>query len=111
MLYKESNIESQTIKQSWQDLDNYIKSSQSKVEIILTPPKRWFEKSQQSQSDIKLYDEYLSMISQNQNVLKTCNLYYFVRDDYSSIDYVDSVHLSKSGHKKWAKYIKSCLSY
>tara|TARA_Y100001968_G_scaffold308967_1_gene328330 strand:+ start:571 stop:1524 length:954 start_codon:yes stop_codon:yes gene_type:complete len=107
---KESNIKSQTIKQSWQDLDNYIKSSESKVEIVLTPPKRWFEKSQQSQSDIKLYDQYLSMISQNQNVLKTCNLYYFVRDDYSSIDYVDSVHLSNSGHKKWAKYIKSCLS-
>ena len=40
MLYKESNIESQTIKNSWQDLDNYINSSQLKVENILTPQKR-----------------------------------------------------------------------
>ena len=45
------------------------------------------------------------------NVLKTCNLHAFIKDDYSETDYVDSVHLSRSGHKKWAKYIKSCLNY
>ena len=50
------------------------------------------------------------VISKNPNVSKTCNLYTFIKFDYSKTDYVDSVHLSKSGHKKWAKHIKLCLN-
>ena len=100
-----------TIQHSWDDLNDYLKSSISKVNIVITPPKIWFTNLEENQSDIKLYDRYLSTLSENPNVLKTCNLYAFIKDDYSENDYVDSVHLSKSGHKKWAKYIKSCLNY
>ena len=99
-----------TIQHSWDDLNNYLKSSISKINIVITPPKRWFTNSVNKKSDIQLYNKYLSMFLENPNVLKTCNLYTFIKDEYSPTDYVDSVHLSKSGHKKWAKYIKLCLN-
>ena len=109
-LLKESEIKTKTINQSWKDLDKYIESSNSKVEVIITPPKRWFKKSKESKKEVNLYDSLLSTIASNPKVTKTCNLYYPIKDVYSSDDYVDSVHLSKSGHKKWAKYISLCLS-
>jgi hypothetical protein len=109
-LSKKNIIKYKTIQQSWDDLNNYLKSSISKVNILITPPKRWFTDLEENKSDIELYNKYLSMISQNPNVSKTCNLYTFIKGDYSKTDYVDSVHLSKSGHKKWAKHIKSCLN-
>ena len=108
---KKNIIKYKTIQHSWDDLNDYLKSSISKVNIVITPPKRWFTNSEENQLDINLYDKYLSTLSENPNVLKTCNLFAFIKDDYSETDYVDSVHLSKSGHKKWAKYIKSCLNY
>ncbi len=110
-LSKKNIIKYKTIQHSWNDLNDYLKSSISKVNIVITPPKRWFTNLEENQSDINLYDKYLSTLSENPNVLKTCNLYAFIKNDYSETDYVDSVHLSKSGHKKWAKYIKSCLNY
>ena len=103
-------IKYKTIQYSWYDLNNYLKSSISKINIVITPPKRWFTNSINNKSDIQLYDKYLSMLSDNPNVLNTCNLYNFIKDKYSPADYVDGVHLSKSGHKKWAKYIKLCLN-
>ena len=109
-LSKKNIIKYKTIQQSWDDLNNYLKSSISKVNIVITPPKQWFTDLQENKSDIELYDKYLSMISQNPNVSKTCNLYSFIKGNYSKTDYVDSVHLSKSGHKKWAKHIKLCLN-
>ena len=109
-LSKKNIIKYKTIQQSWNDLNNYLKSSISKVNIVITPPKRWLTDLEENKSDIELYNKYLSMISQNPNVSKTCNLYNFIKDDYSKTDYVDSVHLSKSGHKKWAKHINSCLN-
>ena len=108
---KKNIIKYKTIQHSWDDLNDYLKSSISKVNILITPPKRWFTNPEKNQLDINLYDTYLSSLSENPNVLKTCNLYSFIKDDYSETDYVDSVHLSRSGHKKWAKYIKSCLNY
>ena len=64
----------------------------------MTPPKRWFEESTY-QSEIQLYENYLTMLSKNPNVLKTCNLYTFIKNDYSAKDYIDSTHLSVSGHR------------
>ena len=109
-LSKKNIIKYKTIQQSWNDLDNYLKSSISKVNIVITPPKRWITHFEENKSDIELYNKYLSMISENPNVSKTCNLYTFIKDEYSKTDYVDSVHLSKTGHKKWAKHINSCLN-
>ena len=103
-------LKDKTIQYSWDDLNNYLKSSMAKINIVITPPKGWFTNSINNKSDIQLYDKYLSMLSQNPKVLKTCNLYNFIKDEYSPADYVDGVHLSKSGHKKWAKYIKLCLN-
>jgi len=108
---KKNIIKYKTIQHSWDDLNDYLKSSISKINIVITPPKRWFTNSEENQLEINLYDKYLSTLSENPNVLKTCNLHAFIKDDYSETDYVDSVHLSRSGHKKWAKYIKSCLNY
>lgn len=108
---KKNIIKYKTIQHSWDDLNDYLKSSISKVNILITPPKRWFTNPEKNQLDINLYDKYLSSLSENPNVLKTCNLYSFIKDDYSETDYFDAKHLSKSGHKKWAKYIKSCLNY
>ena len=108
-LLKESEIKTKTIKQSWADLDNYIKSSKANVEVIITPPSRWFKDSKESKKEVKLYDNFLTIISSNPKVTKTCNLYYLIKDVYSEDDYADSVHLSKAGHKKWAKKIKLCL--
>ncbi len=110
-LTKKNIIKYTTIQKSWDDLNDYLKSSKSKVNVVITPPRRWFKNVKENQSEINLYDKYLSTISDNPNVLKTCNLYTFMKDDYLKTDYVDSVHLSRSGHKKWAKYIKSCLNY
>jgi len=110
-LLKKSEINSKTIQQAWKDLDNFIESSNSKVEVIITPPNKWFQEPKKSKKEIKSYDDYLSFISRNPKVSKTCNLYYYIKDEYSSYDYVDAVHLSKDGHKKWAEKIKSCLSY
>ena len=106
---KEKIIKYRTIHNSWVDLNNYLKSSISKINLIITPPKRWFTNPEENQSDIELYDKYLHMLSKNPNITKTCNLYTFIKNDYSKNDFVDSVHLSKSGHKKWAKHIASCL--
>ncbi|MBO8242379.1 SGNH/GDSL hydrolase family protein [Prochlorococcus marinus XMU1410] len=106
---KESAIKRKTINQAWADLDRYIESSKSKVDVILTPPRYWFEQSKKFNSEIEMYDNYLSMLLSNPNVSKTCNLYYLNKKLYSYNDYVDSVHLSKDGHKKWANHIKSCL--
>lgn len=107
---KENIIKYRTIHHSWVDLNNYLKSSISKINLIITPPKRWFTNSEENKSDIELYEKYLYMLSKNPNISKTCNLYNFIKNDYSKNDFVDSVHLSKSGHKKWAKYIASCLN-
>ena len=35
---------------SWDDLNNYLKSSLSKVNIVITPPKRWFTDFEQNKS-------------------------------------------------------------
>ena len=48
------------------------------------------------------------MLSTLSNAKKTCNLYYSLKNDYSPSYYVDGVHLSAKGQKKWAEYLKSC---
>ena len=106
---KNKILYSKTIQHSWEDLNNYLKSSISKINIVITPPRRWFS-NKGAKSDIDFYNKRLSILEQNPNVLKTCNLYNFIKDDYSSTYYIDPWHLSKSGHKKWAKYIKLCLN-
>lgn len=108
-IFKDKIAYKKTIQHSWEDLNDYLKSSISKINIVITPRRRWFANSG-DKSDIDFYNKQLSIISENPNVIKTCNLYNFIKDDYSSTDYVDAWHLSKSGHKKWAKYIKLCLN-
>ena len=93
---------------SWKDLGNYLSNSKTNVEIFITPPKKWFEESQKYISEIDMYDNYLLKLSENQKVTKTCNLYHNLKLNYSKSDYVDNVHLSKKGHKKWAEYIFKC---
>ena len=41
----DQKIEARTIEIAWNDLNNYIRSSKFKVDVVLTPPKVWFEKT------------------------------------------------------------------
>ena len=93
---------------AWKDFSNNIKSAGSTTEVFITPPRQWLDDPIKFSDDIKTYDEYLNMLSTIPNVQKTCNLYYSLRNDYSPSDYVDDVHLSAEGQKKWAKNLKSC---
>lgn len=105
----ENIIKNKTIQHSWNDLSDYLKNSIAEINILITPPMEWLINSEGNLSNIKLYDNYLAMISKNSKVTKACNLYYSIKEEFSKTDYVDSAHLSKSGHKKWAKHIDSCL--
>ncbi|AIQ94751.1 SGNH/GDSL hydrolase family protein [Prochlorococcus sp. MIT 0604] len=107
---KESNIREKTIQTSFKHFSESIKETNTKVNIILAPPKRWFEETEYYSSSIKLYDEYLKKLSKNNNVSKYCNLYHKIKNNYSPKDFVDSAHLSVSGHKKWEQYIQKCIS-
>ena len=104
-----SKINQQTRIHAWEDLNNYLTISNYDVEVVITPPKAWFEKTEEFKYEIKSYDEFLEKIQKNQKVKKTCNLYYLIKDKYSPDDYLDHHHLSKEGHRKWAKNIQLCL--
>ncbi len=103
-------INQQTKIHAWEDLNNYLKLSNYDVDIVVTPPKAWFEKTEEFKYQIKSYDQFLYKIEKNKKVKNTCNLYYLIKDKYSPEDYLDHHHLSKKGHKKWAKNIKLCLN-
>ena len=60
---KKNIIKYKTIQQSWDDLNDYLKSSISKVNIIITPPKKWFTNLEENQLDMP--QKYLTFIIQD----------------------------------------------
>ena len=95
-------------EQAWKELNSYIENSKYDVDIIITPPKRWFKK-EVNMSELDVYNNLLSSL-ESKKIKRRCNLFNFLKNDYSPELYVDSVHLSKKGHHLWAKKINQCLS-
>ena len=94
----------------WSELEDLLKKSKYPINIVITPPKKWFE-DKKFLKEIKLYEKFLSQISKLEIIKDTCNLYSYIIDEYEENLYVDGVHLSNKGHKLWAKKIKECISY
>ena len=92
------------------ELEILLKKSKYPINIVITPPKKWFEDNSK-QKEIKIYDKYLKEISKLKVINNTCNLYDYIQFEYDEGLYVDGVHLSKKGHKMWAKKLKECLNY
>lgn len=101
-------IKSAQLKESWKDLFRYIGESKAMVNLIITPPKKWFENPNDYSEEISYYDKVVTDYARRFNS-KSCNLYHLLYGNYSPRWYVDSVHLSENGHRSWAKIIKKCL--
>jgi len=101
-------IKSAQLKESWVNLFRYIGESKAKVNLIITPPKKWFENPQYHLEEISYYDKVVTDYATRFNS-KSCNLYQLLHGNYSPSWYVDAVHLSESGHRSWAKVINECL--
>ena len=93
----------------WKELENQIKDSKYKIDIVITPPLRWF-KDESEQKNIKVYEQLLEKISKLENIKNTCNLYNYIKPNFDESFYVDGVHLSNKGHAVWSESIFSCLN-
>ena len=94
---------------AWKELEIQLINSKHPIDLVITPPRRWFKAKKKFRKEIKLYDKFLENISSLKNINKTCNLYYKIENYYKPDLYVDGVHLSKKGHMLWAKNILGCL--
>lgn len=92
----------------WDELGFTLKKSKYPIDVIISPPKRWFE-SKNSDKEIIIYDQFLKNLSKVHQVKKTCNLYRFLKKDYKNSFYTDGVHLSNEGHEIWSKKIFECI--
>ena len=93
----------------WKELTYLIKNSKYEIDIVITPPIKWFNSSEFSEEWLD-YDSFLSEISKLKVVKNTCNLYYYVLPEFKNELYVDGVHLSDYGHNVWAKKLNECLN-
>ena len=110
---KSSYINKKIINQTqrniiWKELEELLKKSKYPINIVITPPKKWFKENSELK-EIKIYEEYLREISKLSIIKNTCNLYRFLKNDYKDNLYVDGVHLSNQGHELWAEKMKECL--
>ena len=94
-------------KQSWEELNLYLNKAKYPLDIVITPPRSWFEKKENNK-EIQIYKNLLETLD-SYKINKKCNLYEFVKNQYSPDLYVDNVHLSAKGHDLWAKKLKVCL--
>ena len=97
-------------KLAWEELKNHLAKSKYPINLIITPPKRWFTNTIENSKEIAIYNNHLNDISYLENIKKTCNLYSQTKNIYKNNLFVDGVHLSKKGHEVWAQAIYSCLS-
>ena len=84
---------------SWKEMEMQLKNSKYPIDLVITPPQRWFQDKVKFTKEVKLYDNFLENISSLKNIKKTCNLYYKLENKYRPELYVDGVHLSNKGHK------------
>lgn len=103
-----NNLDNSQRKLIWQELTYLLRKSNYDVDIVITPPIKWFVNDKESK-EWEDYDSFLSEISKLKVVKNTCNLYYYVFKEFDKDLYVDGVHLSDYGHELWAKKINECL--
>ena len=104
---KKINIQRKIV---WKELKNKLNESKYNVDIVVTPPLKWFS-DKSEQEIIKIYRDLLENISELDNVKNTCNLYDFINPYYDKNLYEDGVHLSKKGHEVWSKSLFLCLNH
>ena len=102
---------------AWKDLRGYIENSSYPIDVVITPPLKWFKRSpsHKHSSESKWFAEKLEQLKAVENVNRVCNLYEQISTsvpDHGLVQsfYVDSVHLSVDGHKEWAKQLRKCIS-
>lgn len=95
-------------KQAWKELDLYIENSKYPIDVIVTPPKVWFD-DENNKKEINIYNELLLSLN-SKNINRKCNLFNFLKNDYSPDLYVDGVHLNNKGHELWSKKIYECIN-
>ena len=102
---------------AWKDLRGYIENSSYPIDVVITPPLKWFKRSpsHKHSSESKWFAEKLEQLKAVENVNRVCNLYEQISasvPDHGLVQsfYVDSVHLSVDGHKEWAKQLSKCIS-
>ena len=93
----------------WEELEYLIKDSKYEIDIVITPPIKWFNKDKLLKEWL-VYDDILSNISKLKSVKNTCNLYYYILPEFNNNLYVDDVHLSEKGHDLWSKKLHTCLN-
>jgi len=81
----------------WRELEELLKKSKYPINLIITPPKKWFEDNTYLK-EIQRYDKFLNNISKLETIKETCNLNNYVFKEYKENLYVDGVHLSNKGH-------------
>ena len=92
----------------WDELSYLLEKSKHPIDIVITPPKNWFEDNTKK-GEIKYYINKLKKIKNLKVINNTCNLYDSIYPIYEESLYVDGVHLSEKGHKVWAEKIEFCL--
>lgn len=102
-------IKSAQLKESWKDLFRYIGQSEARVDLAITPPKRWFENPNAYHDEISYYESIIKNYANLYPSSKSCHIYQPLKAEYSTEWYVDGVHLSESGHRSWAKTLNKCL--
>ena len=95
-------------EQAWKELNLYIRNSKYPIDVIITPPKVWFD-DEEYRKEINIYNKLLLSLD-SENINRKCNLYDFLKNDYSPDLYVDGVHLNKKGHELWSKKIHECIN-
>ena len=109
-IIEKNKISSIQRKAIWNELTILIKESQYPINIIITPPKKWFN-NESYRGEIKLYDDLIKEVSKLKIIKNSCNLYHYINSDYHNDLYVDGVHLSKKGHDLWARKLLECTNY
>ena len=98
MMYLNKKIINEIQRESiWRELEELLKKSKYPINLIITPPKKWFEDNTYLK-EIQKYDKFLNNISKLETIKETCNLYNYVFKEYKENLYVDGVHLSNKGH-------------
>ena len=106
---KNQEIRSIQRNQIWKEMAFILKNSKHSIEVVITPPKKWF--NEEFKKDIiNKYDQLLKSVEDLDKVNKTCNLYYFILPEYSEDLYTDGVHLTNKGHNIWANKLDLCLN-
>ena len=61
----------------WEELSFSLRKSKYPIDIVITPPKNWFEDNTKK-DEIKYYNDKLKKIRNLEVINNTCNLYVYI---------------------------------